>query len=224
MRKASCALEMGKTLKEHPDLPLRMGINSGPVNAVSDVNDRSNVAGTGINMAQRVMDCGDAGHILLSQRVANDLGQYSRWEPHLYDLGEVEVKHGVKSLSSISTPTKLATRSCQRSSSEHSRNMRRSRAAPSSPVAGTEYYWGLWFSFWPRRLRHSGFISRHARNVAPVPLASEVSIKSIAVLPFENLSADKENTYFASGIQDEIPMQLELRIRTSQPGARSRRP
>ncbi len=91
-----CALEIGKALKNDADLPLRMGIHSGPVNAISDVNDRSNVAGAGINIAQRVMDCGDAGHILLSQRVADDLAQYSRWEAHLYDLGEVEVKHGVK--------------------------------------------------------------------------------------------------------------------------------
>ncbi len=91
-----CALEIGKALRNHPDLPLRMGINSGPVDAISDVNDRSNVAGAGINMAQRVMDCGDAGHILLSQRVADDLAQYSQWETHLYDLGEFEVKHGAK--------------------------------------------------------------------------------------------------------------------------------
>ncbi len=91
-----CALEIGRALKNHPVLPLRMGINSGPVDAISDVNDRSNVAGAGINMAQRVMDCGDAGHILLSQRVADDLAQYSQWETHLYDLGEFEVKHGVK--------------------------------------------------------------------------------------------------------------------------------
>ncbi len=79
-----CAVEIARALKSHPEFPLRMGINSGPVNAVSDVNDKSNVAGAGINMAQRVMDCGDAGHILLSQRVADDLGQYGKWEPHLH--------------------------------------------------------------------------------------------------------------------------------------------
>src|SRR5204863_6599002 len=79
-----------------PALQLRMGINSGPVDAVSDVNDRSNVAGAGINMAQRVMDCGDAGHILLSKRVADDLGQYENWQPYLHELGVVEVKHGVR--------------------------------------------------------------------------------------------------------------------------------
>src|SRR4029077_3340714 len=77
-------------------LQLRMGINSGPVDAVSDVNDRSNVAGAGINLAQRVMDCGDAGHILLAKRVADDLGQYEEWQPYLHELGTVEVKHGVR--------------------------------------------------------------------------------------------------------------------------------
>src|SRR6266699_3323305 len=90
-----CALEIGKALKSRPDLRVRMGIHSGPVSAVTDVNDRSNIAGGGINMAQRVMDCGDAGHILLSKRVAEDLAQYRQWQPHLHDLGECEVKHDV---------------------------------------------------------------------------------------------------------------------------------
>src|ERR1700731_2643902 len=91
-----CALEMGKALKTHPQIQLRMGIHSGPVNAVSDVNDRSNVTGAGINMAQRVMDCGDAGHILLSKHVAEDLEEYEKWRPLLHDLGSCEVKHGVR--------------------------------------------------------------------------------------------------------------------------------
>ena len=91
-----CALEIDTALRERPDFQLRMGIHSGPVNKISDVNDRSNVAGGGINIAQRVMDCGDGGHILLSQRVAEDLAQYGRWRMLLHDLGEVEVKHGVK--------------------------------------------------------------------------------------------------------------------------------
>jgi len=90
-----CALEIAEALKTRPEIKLRMGVDSGPVDQVSDVNDRSNVAGAGINMAQRVMDCGDAGHILLSKRVAGDLAQYSKWQPRLHDLGEVEVKHGV---------------------------------------------------------------------------------------------------------------------------------
>src|SRR3954469_15366540 len=90
----NCALEISRALKGASDLPLRMGVHSGPVSAVTDVNDRTNAAGVGINIAQRVMDCGDTGHILLSQRVAEDLQQYSRWRPHIHDLGEVEVKHG----------------------------------------------------------------------------------------------------------------------------------
>jgi len=91
-----CALEISKALKSHPEIQIRMGVHSGPVNEIIDVNGRINVAGSGINMAQRVMDSGDAGHILLSKRVAEDLNQYSRWQPLLHDLSEVEVKHAVK--------------------------------------------------------------------------------------------------------------------------------
>ena len=91
-----CAMEISRALKEYPELRLRMGVHSGPVNSIIDVNERANVAGAGINMAQRVMDCGDAGHILLSKRVAEDLGQYAHWRPHLHELGECEVKHGVR--------------------------------------------------------------------------------------------------------------------------------
>ena len=91
-----CALEIAKALKSHPELRVRMGIHSGPVNEVSDLNEQANIAGAGINIAQRVMDCGDAGHILLSKRVADDLEHYPRWQPHLHDLGECEVKHGHK--------------------------------------------------------------------------------------------------------------------------------
>src|SRR5436190_3649166 len=90
----NCALEIGRALRNSSDLPVRMGVHSGPVSAVTDLNDRTNAAGVGINVAQRVMDCGDTGHILVSKRVAEDLQQYSRWRPDLHDLGEVEVKHG----------------------------------------------------------------------------------------------------------------------------------
>src|SRR5437764_9566921 len=91
-----CALQISRGLKEHPELQLRMGVHSGPVSGVIDVNERANVAGAGINMAQRVMDCGDAGHILLSKRVAEDLEQYEHWQPLLHDLGTCEVKHDVR--------------------------------------------------------------------------------------------------------------------------------
>src|SRR3954451_6754689 len=93
---ARCALEIAEALRKHPELSVRMGIHSGPVSAVTDVSGRSNIAGAGVNMAQRVMDCGDAGHILLSQHVADDLMQYRQWAPRLRDLGECEVKHGVR--------------------------------------------------------------------------------------------------------------------------------
>src|SRR6201993_2161784 len=91
-----CAIEIAKALKSHPELHVRMGIHSGPVNDITDLNAQANIAGAGINLAQRVMDCGDAGHILLSRHVAEDLEQYPRWQPYLHDLGECEVKHGVR--------------------------------------------------------------------------------------------------------------------------------
>src|SRR6187402_986476 len=93
---ARCALEIAEALRKHPEIPVRMGIHSGPVSEVTDVSGRKNIAGAGINMAQRVMDCGDAGHILVSQHVADDLEHYPRWQPYLHSLGECEVKHGVR--------------------------------------------------------------------------------------------------------------------------------
>src|SRR5438874_9467110 len=91
-----CAMEIAKALKDHPELRVRMGIHSGPVNEVTDLNEQANIAGAGINIAQRVMDCGDAGHILLSKHVADDLETYPRWQPCLHNLGEFEVKHGAR--------------------------------------------------------------------------------------------------------------------------------
>src|SRR5213595_2429530 len=93
---AQCAVEISRGLKEHPRLQLRMGIHSGPVSGVVDVNNRPNLAGAGLNMAQRVMDCGNAGHILLSKHVAEDLEEYDRWRPLLHDFGTCEVKHGMR--------------------------------------------------------------------------------------------------------------------------------
>ncbi len=91
-----CAMEIAKALKDYPKLGVRMGIHSGPVNEITDLNEQANIAGAGINIAQRIMDCGDAGHILLSKHVAEDLEQYPRWRPDLHELGECEVKHGVR--------------------------------------------------------------------------------------------------------------------------------
>src|SRR6266704_4268263 len=93
---ALCALEISKELKNHSDLHVRMGIHSGPVNEVVDLNEQANIAGAGINIAQRVMDCGDAGHILVSKRVADDLEHYAQWRSLLHELGECEVKHGLR--------------------------------------------------------------------------------------------------------------------------------
>src|ERR1700736_5418716 len=93
---ARCAMEISRGLKDHPHIKVRMGVHSGPINQVNDVNDRINIAGTGINVAQRIMACGDAGHILLSKHVADDLAQYRHWQPYLHDLGEWEVKHGLR--------------------------------------------------------------------------------------------------------------------------------
>src|SRR5438552_2629678 len=91
-----CAIEISKELKKHPELRVRMGIHSGPVNEIADLNEQANIAGAGINTAQRVMDCGDAGHILLSKHVADDLEHYPNWQPYLHSLGECEVKHGLR--------------------------------------------------------------------------------------------------------------------------------
>src|SRR6266567_4092375 len=91
-----CAMEISNKLRKHPELRVRIGIHSGPVNEVTDLNEQANIAGAGINIAQRVMDCGDAGHILVSKHVAEDLEHYPRWRPLLHDLGECEVKHGTK--------------------------------------------------------------------------------------------------------------------------------
>src|SRR5215468_2592584 len=91
-----CALEIARALKNHPELHVRMGIHSGPVNEIADLNEQANIAGAGINIAQRVMDCGDSGHILLSKHVAEDLEHYPRWQSYLHDLGDCELKHGVR--------------------------------------------------------------------------------------------------------------------------------
>ncbi len=161
-----CALEISRALKSHPRLRLRMGVHSGPVDQVKDVNNRSNVAGAGINIAQRVMDCGDAGHILVSQRVADDLSQDSLWQPHLHEIGAIEVKHGVQ-LGIVNVYTE------ELGNPEPPAKVSQPLAAPEPSTISTAQ-------------------------------ASTVPEKSIAVLPFENLSADPENAFFADGVQDEI--------------------
>ena len=189
-----CALEISKALRSYPELHVRMGIHSGPVNEVSDLNEQANIAGAGINIAQRVMDCGDAGHILLSKRVADDLEQYPQWRSYLHDFGECEVKHGVKlSLTNFCTdevgnphlPSKLASGIKQR---------RRKMAL----IGGALLAIGAGVAF---------FVVHRISTNGPRAL-SFILEKSVAVLPFENLSDDKANAYFADGIQDEILTKL----------------
>ena len=189
-----CALEISKTLQTHPELEVRMGIHSGPVNPVADVNDQSNLAGAGINVAQRVMYCGDGGHILLSKHFAEDLEQYAHWRSHLHDVGEVTGKHGLRlplvnlctdELGNSALPTKL----------------RRARTAfrfKSAAVAALLLIAALSIGFWILRRPQEKLM-----NVAAV-----IPHKSIAVLPFDNLSEDKANAYFAEGIQEEILTRL----------------
>jgi TolB-like protein/Tfp pilus assembly protein PilF len=188
-----CALEISKALKSHPQLKVRMGIHSGPVNEITDLNAQANIAGAGINIAQRVMDCGDAGHILLSKHVADDLEHYPRWQPHLHSLGECEVKHGTRlglvnlysdGVGNPRLPKKFEALR------KHRNRVRWAAVAIAVLVVGVI---GIAFLLVLRR---------------PVRSALSVAEKSVAVLPFENLSEDKANAYFADGIQDEILTKL----------------
>jgi adenylate cyclase len=190
---AQCAVEISRALKEHPGLQLRMGIHSGPVSGVVDVNERANLAGAGINMAKRVMDCGDAGHILLSKHVAEDLEEYEKWRPLLHDLGSCEVKHGVRvsvvnlyddQFGNAKLPRKFETVQKRRAS------VRWAEVAIALLVLAAII---AAFVLLPRR---------------PTRSALAIAEKSIAVLPFENRSRDPDNAYFADSIQDEILTRL----------------
>src|SRR5437762_8621703 len=185
---AQCAVEIGRALKEHPRLQLRMGIHSGPVSGVIDVNNRPNLAGAGLNMAQRVMDCGDAGHILLSKHVAEDLEEYEQWRPLLHDLGTCEVKHGarvgVTNLYSDEVGNRQLPKKFQ---ALRSRARVRWAATTAALLALGVIVAGI-----------AMFSRYRIRSTLAAPE------KSIAVLPFENLSEEKANAYFADGVQDEI--------------------
>ncbi len=209
---AQCALELSQADKEHPELRLRMGIHSGPINHVTDVNERANVTGAGINMAQRVMDCGDAGHILLSQHVADDLEQYPRWRPLLHDLGECEVKHGVK-LRLVNLYT------AELGNPALPEKVRQGQATKDNVIVPAPKKSGLpWPAVIVALLLLAAiavfFFRQHSTpptttrapttTPAATPTPAVIPDKSIAVLPFENLSSDKENSYFADGVQDEI--------------------
>jgi TolB-like protein len=148
-----CAMEISRELKEHPELRVRMGVHSGPVNEITDLNEQANIAGAGINIAQRVMDCGDAGHILLSRRVADDLKHYARWRPYLHEVGEYEVKHG-EVISIVNF---------------YGDDVGDPSVPKNSPWKGTPE-----------------------------------SLKAIAVLPFLNMSADKNDEYLSDGMTEEL--------------------
>jgi TolB-like protein/class 3 adenylate cyclase/Tfp pilus assembly protein PilF len=203
-----CALQASKTLRRHPELKIRMGVHSGPVSGITDLNERSNIAGAGINVAQRVMDCGDAGHILLSKRVAEDLVQYRHWQPYLHDLGECDVKHGaVISLVNLyndevgnpERPTKLALRNQTTQSSTRRAFDRIPRTLIIVLLFLTTAVVGLRFLF-PHLAPKSNDVSRATTSA----VAASIPEKSIAVLPFENLSANQEAAFFTDGVQDQI--------------------
>jgi TolB-like protein/class 3 adenylate cyclase/Tfp pilus assembly protein PilF len=191
-----CALEISEALQNYPQIPLRMGVHSGPINPISDVNDRSNVTGAGINMAQRVMDCGDAGHILLSRRVAEDLEQYRQWQPYLHDLGECEVKHGVRLHVFNLYTDKVGNRNVPTKLKFAARRDRRSKLRPIVVTIALLLLLGAAASFW--------LIAHRATKPVVSSNTSAMPPKSIAVLPFENLSEEKENAFFTDGVQNEI--------------------
>src|SRR6059058_1430840 len=197
---AQCALEIARALKEHPEIQVRMGIHSGPVSKVTDLNGRTNIAGAGINLAQRVMDCGDAGHILLSRRVADDLAQYSEWKSHLHELGQLEVKHGAKidvvnfyndEVGNAEVPEKFKQAREQLARADRLVATRRRKRIILSAALFVAIASGI--VLWT-------FFRWSSSRIAALP----ISDKSIAVLPFENLSDEKENAYFTDGVQNEI--------------------
>jgi len=211
---ARCALEISRALQNHPMIQLRMGVHSGPVNRIRDVNDKTNIAGSGINVAQRIMDCGDAGHILLSRHVADDLAEYRHWRPYLHDLGECEVKHGLRvhvfnlykdGLGNPEVPEKLR-QGKGRKQTLALRQISAPRSLKTVLIAGLLIA-AIGVVIGPLVFFHR---QRAPMARAPAPQAAAMTAlaaiaeKSIAVLPFLNLSDEKENAYFADGVQDEI--------------------
>jgi TolB-like protein/class 3 adenylate cyclase/Flp pilus assembly protein TadD len=238
---AECALEIAAGVqkdtdeKGEPQLRLRMGIHSGPVSGVIDVGGHANIAGAGINIAQRVMDCGDTGHILVSKHLAEDLEQYGHWKRHLHDLGEMEVKHGVH-LSIVNLYTE------DHGNPELPQKFRVARTKPGARPSG-EKRTGTWMAAIAALLLAALVIGGLllSRNRPPSEASAPNSLgpagssptsaaaipnKTVAVLPFENLSENKENAFFADGVQDEILTNLakvaDLKVisRTSVSGYR----
>jgi TolB-like protein/class 3 adenylate cyclase/Tfp pilus assembly protein PilF len=214
-----CALEISGALRDHPHIRLRMGVHSGPVNRITDVNDKTNFAGSGINVAQRVLDCGDAGHILLSAHVAENLAEYRHWQPYLHDLGECEVKHGLRlhlfnlckeNLGNPQVPGKLRRRRRWKQEWGIVHPVSLPRRPRSLLVLA------LVVAALAMVISSLTFFQRVSPRMTPASPAGEtggkgtvlIPEKSIAILPFENLSDQKENAYFADGIHDEILMRL----------------
>ena len=212
-----CALEISRALQDHPRIQLRMGIHSGPVAPVRDVNEQTNMTGSGINVAQRVLDCGDGGHILLSGHVAEDLADYRHWQPYLHDLGECEVKHGLRlhlfnlykdGLGNPQVPEKLTPRW------KHKPALVRRVSPPRWPKPLLVV--ALVVSAVALIASSLVFFNRASSPPTTSPLSEEIASKatvlvpekSIAVLPFENRSEEKANAYFADGVQDEILARL----------------
>src|SRR5947207_8451582 len=197
-----CAMEISKALKNHPELHVRMGIHSGPVNEVTDLNEQANIAGAGINIAQRVMDCGDAGHILLSKRVADDLDQYPRWRPLLHDLGDCEIKHGqrisVVNLHDNQVGNPQRPENFKARKTEEGAVSRSNKKALTAAVITLLFVLSVGFFLFPHLFRPS------ESKVASNPHGVSTDDKSIAVLPFIDLSQARDQEYFCDGISEEI--------------------
>jgi TolB-like protein/class 3 adenylate cyclase len=199
-----CAVEIARALKKYPEMGLRMGVHSGPVHKISDVNDRSNLAGAGVNIAQRVMDCGDAGHILLSRRAAEDLEQHSKWKPHLQDLGECEVKHGLRvdvvnlwtgEVGNPVPPAKFAAAAAAAAAKTSAANrallVRRRKII--FLIGFVLALFVLAIGLWQSAQRKS---------------AVAKGISSLAVKPLDNFSGDPGKNYFADGMTEELTTKL----------------
>lgn len=198
-----CALEISRAATQKHAPGLRMGVHSGPIKEVQDVNDRANYAGAGINMAQRVLDCGDAGHILLSARVADDLSSYRHWHPHLQDLGECEVKHGLKL---------------------HLFNLCKDGAGNPIPPEKVRRQQSRWAAGWHARtaVAAPGGRKRIGALLLSTLVVTGLSVglwailrtpaspreKSLAVLPFANLNEEKSDASFVDGVQEDILIDL----------------
>src|SRR5213594_3631662 len=247
-----CALEISHALRAQPSLPVRMGIHSGPVHHVKDANERENIAGVGINIAQRVMDCGDAGHILISKRVADDLAQQRRWQPYLHELGDVEVKHGVRvslvnfyaeTIGNPAPPARIGkVRGAVRSTTTATRkglsplaraifvlaglllvlasasvifapaimrtlDKRGLATLPQSSATASPSLADTIKSAVAKKITDELKDELSGKRNAPVeppPTGSAIPDKSIAVLPFVNMSGNKDDEYLGDGMTEEL--------------------